>query len=303
MSMVAALEYHPQQQPEPPAQQPRLPGVNQDAATMMATTTTVLPSPLTLLPEPFAWNNLVQGEYDTNHLHCYTTFDFAPRKTAPGSQVLLASSAAVPDATYGLDHHHDLEMLVLDGKGTAQELLLPKVDLYTRHSSWVLDLDDSSKRSKMLSRNTNFSNFFDWKKAYYGVSGTLTIFLPIRHAVSGQKVSDVVKQVLLCESDAPMGVCQLGHGGVAVTMQGQRARLEPIQSDSIAVFEKYPCVQVVLPHDAVVSEAPAQVLPTIGVGTFGLTLQVKVTNPQVTIKNGPCSIAHVIYETISDSNN
>jgi hypothetical protein len=241
------------------------------------------------------WESLVRGEYDPNTLHCYTTFDYTIRNAEMESVADIDNDSTTTAIAPNLD-----ELIVGGTIGQDFELLLPKTAMwYTQ--GWVLDLDATTTRSKLLIKHqsSNFLGFPDWKKAYYGVpqSNALSLFVPVGTDASLEhaQAAYVVDLLVLCESDAVQestDSCTL-RKDVAVTVGGKLAAIDALDTEIVATFEKQTCIQVLVPPDAILT---AHTDTKKASKMFGLPIEIQVTNPKVTWANGPCSVAHVIFQ-------
>jgi hypothetical protein len=271
-----------------------------------------LPPPLSKDFQKFhgrPWESLVRGEYDPNSLHCYTSFDFMVRNAEMEMDPVVVNNHAdySPDTTIASNLD---ELIVVGTIGQATELLLPKaVNWFAQ--GWVLDLDAPTRRSKLLMRHDESSNFLgfpDWKQAYYGApqSGALKLFVPIgtdaslKHA----QASNSIDLLVLCESDAlqESGSCTL-RKDTTIRVGGKLATIETMDTDIVASFEKQTCIQVLVPPDATLSKSTAASTSTRAGSQksqkevmYGLPIEIQVTNSKVTWSNGPCSVAHVIFQ-------
>jgi len=271
---------------------------------VLASTTEPTTLAATKLPPPLwndferlrgkAWAPLVLGEYDPSRLHCYTSFD---RTTRDYDMEPEESSAADRIAS-------NLHELVVRGTiGQEFELLLPKTAMwYTQ--GWVLDLDTTTRRSKLLLKESDFLGFPDWKKAYYGVpqSGPLELFLPVgddARLLENRPASEFVDLLVVCESDAPQEAssCTL-RADTTVQVGGQPAVVTAIDTDIVASFEKQTCVHVAVPLTARLVKRPVSTRSsrTNQSASYGVLLTIQVTSKRVTWTRGPCSVAHVIYQ-------
>lgn len=190
--------------------------------------------------------------------------------------------------------HSLLHDIIIDGLANPDhevtDLLLPKTE-QTAHRGWVLSLDAASKRSKLLLRSSgDFLGFQDWKMAYYGVpqSGPLQLFLPL----ASKNGANTVSLLMVCQDDAAVPKSCLLHRDATFWVQGQPAvNVTHINTDLVAAMAGEPsCVQVHV-------DPATELLQRTKEGLFGIHLNITVTNPQITWKNGPCSVAHTVWAT------
>ncbi len=80
-----------------------------------------------------------------------------------------------------------------------------------------------------------------------------------------------------------------------MTVGGKLATIDAMATEIVATFEKQTCIQVVVPPDAIrTARTDTKKAPK----AFGLPIEIQVTNSKVAWANGPCSIAHVIFQRI-----
>lgn len=268
-----------------------------------------------ILGEP--WENLLVKPIPS--LHCRTTFDYTVMKVQKQGfhQSIIVRANNNSEGIYS-----DLSNLIISGKAessyeTALEmLLLPKTQEFY-NKGWVLDMDSETKRSKLLTKSSgNFLGFRDWKMAYYGVpqSGPLEILIPIDDTESvpvgdteeTTRKNSTLTLIIICESDAtlpPRGndsTCRL-HRDVTFTVNGQLAPSVLIDSNIVATTAgRRTCVQITVPPSTESQSTFAQKQNTRKLSLThrsprGTHLKATVTNPKVSLKNGPCSIAYVIW--------
>ena len=243
-----------------------------------------------------SWRSLVLGNYHPESLSCYTSYDLNARISSDESRMIDLD----PRHTYMPSNLQSL--IVSQALGTEQELLLPKMPLYQQ--SWVLDLDETSTRDKMLTKHSDFLGHNDWKKAYYGVpqSGHLELFVPLLVAddrsnapvTVNSYANDLVRTLLLCESDAPTyssDACSIS-ADVRVLVNGQAATLQAVNTDVVSTFGKRTCAHVVLPPVTTLFSPGRR--DALSSQSLGLSLSVSVENKRISLQSGPCSIAHVI---------
>ena len=240
----------------------------------------MMPPPLYLeTTDTRPWKDLIPTESASPFVQCFCSYELAVR-TRNMTVVKTEKRSNLAD------------VIVRQVYGSEKDLLLPKQHLY--NSGWVLDLDDATKRSKLLTKDSEFYGFPDWKPAYYGIpsSGALELLVPLPHQLS----SNLPTTLILCESDIPKledddSSCSLRRD-VAITIDGG----QPVQGESMdSILELSRCIYVPISRDATTTALAAR---TQGAANnelrAKLSVTVRVTNPQVTLKKGPCSIAHVI---------
>ena len=284
--------------------------------------TATLPPPLYLKSEEEdastrkkeAWETLLLHPGSVA-VHCTTSYVHSVIRTGGegSSSMTLIQKSGGDDTAKQQYSDNALRHMIVDGLAvpdyeTALEaLLLPKTE-QTAHRGWVLDLDADSKRSKLLTRVTgDFLGFRDWKMAYYGVpqSGPLQVFLPVSEEEQ-DGTARALTLLMVCEDDAPAKSptgCLL-HRDAAFLVQGLPTQTTPVDSDLVAtVSGKQTCVQVHLPPRLELSQRQSNATVADGgeetstVQQFGIYLNITVTNPQTTWKNGPCSVAHIVWTT------
>ena len=137
-------------------------------------------------------------------------------------------------------------------------------------SGWVLDLENSERKEKLRSQHHGFK---DMLTSYHGIpaSGTLTFVLELG------ATSDLV----VCESQAQVQHgCKLDEDVVFTINDKPVKSVQRIATDAVSYQEKQHCVVVELNRR------------TSGKVRLGL----QVSNNQVTLPNGPCSISHIIWQ-------
>lgn len=205
--------------------------------------------------------------------------------------------------------------------GDDVDLLHPKGAMYLSQG-WVLDLDAAERREKQLMKQWDNLGFQDYTKSYYGVpaSGPLSLFLPVDNYSQHQSAKEIFKHLVVCESNTKGDGCNMQRD-VTFTVGGVDATsVEWIMDDAVAYHGKRLCVLVDIPKEAklvsrqdakqAVVERIAQVQRerqevredtrrSLETSTMGLALDITVTNSRITWHKGACSIAHLIWESIS----
>jgi hypothetical protein len=187
-----------------------------------------------------------------SHLSCYTTFDPA----LSGHMEPIASGT--------------IEAPLLDPKGAI---------FY--NNGWVLDLEPSERKEKLLTAEWEHLGMTDTQKSYYGVQASGTLAMRI------ELLQGPLELLVLCESQSPprQDACVLGHD-IEVTVGGEKApSVTRIDSDAVSYNGKRLCYLVNLPDDTRKSDAAA------------VELEIKVSNSAVTWAKGACSISHVIWSS------
>ena len=138
-------------------------------------------------------------------------------------------------------------------------------------AGWVLDMENSERKEKLRSQHHGFK---DAQASFHGIaaSGTLTFDFEV----------DFFSNMIVCESQAlmePEG-CRLDED-VEFTINNQPVKsVQRIATDDISYRGKQHCVLVEFESGE------------SGEVQLGMT----VTNNKVTIKGGPCSISHIIWQ-------
>ena len=157
-------------------------------------------------------------------------------------------------------------------------LLEPKGAIFY-NSGWVLDLEPSERKEKLLTREWDHLGMIDSQKSFYGVqaSGTLGMRLELSEGY--------LELLVLCESQSPpqSESCVLGND-VEVTVGGEVAlMLHRIDSDAVSYNGKRLCYFVDIPEGIKSKKGDVE-------------LEIKVISSLVTWTKGACSISHVIWK-------
>jgi hypothetical protein len=249
-----------------------------------------LPPPVQLQDQSRKWSSLFHGvaqhggdKWMVPPIHCRTSYE----SSVPSNLHGLVSGTVGDD---GVD------------------ILLPKGPMFYTNG-WVLDMDSTIKREKQLLQKWNNLGFQDWDKVYRGVpaSGTLSIFVPIQQQKSNQPISDLLEVLVVCGSELLNAAqeCSLSRD-VNFTVGGFRTTVDLIETEAVSYQRKSDCVLVEIPAEAIVSKrnkrqhAHRRTRHKTVAGReeyhYGVSLELQVANPKVTVDRGPCSFSHVVWQ-------
>jgi hypothetical protein len=168
---------------------------------------------------------------------------------------------------------------------------------------WVWDIGDLERKTKIKLQRYGGLGYIDMKTALYGIpsSGTLKIFLPF-HADQEDDIiaeeEDVhrFKSLVVCEVNEKRGDKECNLALDVVFVVGQVSVKAETIEDAANYLNKPICVRVPVPASATVSEPPPASMEQT-VGGEGLLVEMTVTRPDITVKDGACSVSHVVWET------
>jgi hypothetical protein len=254
-----------------------------------------LPSTLHLQNDNFL-RSLLGESLSPFKLHCKTSYELSTMKVHGSNPVTLRRES--DDATDS--HLCDILVsgLAVPENDLSLELLLLPPAMQSYNRGWVLALDSESRRSKLrLKGDDRFLGYRDWKASYYGVpqSGALEVAIPVTTdpLSLNQTASDRLDALLVCESSeiVPTDSCRL-YRDATLSINGDAATSTQLNSNTVATLSgKRPCVSVTVPQSARLVVVDEQK------NSIGIKLKIVVSNPSITWKNGPCSLAHVIWTT------
>ena len=266
---------------------------NVDTATTVMTTRT--------LPEPFR-----MGPPITNHRWASLLLGIDVDKntwTMPRIRCKTAHNSLVFPS--------NLDTIITSGAvGEEVSHTLPKGPMFYHHG-WVLDMEWSRKKEKLLMKQWNNLGFTDSNLAYRGTqtSDILTMFVPLSNN-STQTASELVQVLLVCgsEDQEPQeGACKL-HKDVQFSVQGEKTKVQLVQTDAVSYRGQTMCVEIPIPTTAnltrrstaaTTSELPNdhQQLRRLNHDyEYGITLEIQVINERITLDKGPCTVATVIWQ-------
>ncbi|KAL7551664.1 hypothetical protein ACHAWF_014848 [Thalassiosira exigua] len=245
------------------------------------------------LPAPLYGGNVALSElstlfygYDTmsntrkplswqmNQIHCRTSFD-----------PILKNNL------------HDI--IISGTTGEDVDLLFPKARLYTR--GWVLDLGQSEKKAK---KNLDLFDlgYIDSKKAYYGIkaSGPLELFLPCegwKNLSEHRLAAECFRNVVVCEvNEKHVGEeCDLSTDLSFVVSGVQSQNVKYVNATGSFYWGRPICLRVGIPPNSVLTKKKNKA----GGFDIGINLLISVAKSSVTLRTGPCSISHVVWEQTS----
>jgi len=146
------------------------------------------------------------------------------------------------------------------------------------NSGWVADMEAVERKEKQLSEQLGF---VDSQKALHGIpaSGPLHILLSM----------PLSSTVIVCESQAPLQSdkgCNLAEDVTFWFSKTKATFVKRVETDAASYLGKRHCVVVGVPETM-------QQKKNIRFG-------VQVTNREVTLAKGPCSISHILWAIGSD---
>jgi hypothetical protein len=237
------------------------------------------------------------GEPDGGSLACFTGFEHVSRGASFEPISPQATATTVNSNLHTLLRNH-----TIDAAASHNNLLLPKsVQFY--HQGWVHNLEASAKLSKLRTKGSDFLGFTDWKTAYYGESKSppLHLFVPIPTEAASGKTSAVeaVARLVLCQADGPLTLagCAIPKD-LRVSVGGVVARKTLVDRRVVSTSlpdTKPTCMALELTDEMLLSYEGSGNRNT---QTVGLDIEIKVVNHRVRWNQGPCSIAHVLVESI-----
>lgn len=289
----------------------------------------VLPPPKTNLTDPAAYHALSYGSPTEESF----AVDGEDRWTMPSSARRCYTTFASRNVTDGGGAVHHLSDLVESGvAGTDVDVRLPKGPMIY-HKGWALDAMDTEK---VLKHKEDVSlGYVDGKMGYFGVppSGPLRLFLPLTTTTAAvTAAATTTAKSLLRPSDPSLTVCGInesrGHDACEMIRD-----LEFVVGGAVATDVAYVggeeaswlgkelCVSVPVPEEAVAEmrddertakkegegrrrsavadeekKRGGDAAARDGRVVVGLRVEIRVVNKKVTLKSGPCSISHVIWE-------
>jgi hypothetical protein len=181
---------------------------------------------------------------------------------------------------------------------TTKDLLQPK-GIQVFHQGWVYDVEHASKKLKQ--RTLPDLRFTDWKTAWYGVqaSGVLQFDIPLSITINHEDTdtattittaTTVVKRLVICQADDPLevGGCAF-RKDMTFTVNGMMVTTPRWLDSSLVknVHNQPICLDLL--------DTPVPVDHT------HLNVTAQVTNPRIRWNQGPCSIAHILVETLAKS--
>lgn len=186
--------------------------------------------------------------------------------------------------------------------GADLDLTLPRgAQLY--NTGWVLDLGSEEKKAKMKLERYGGLGYIDSKKAYYGVraSGPLELFLPcteredlhiaMQDSVQEVLARDCFQNVVVCEVNDKHVTgkeCNLNTDLSFVVGGSVSHDIKPVNATGAFYWGRNVCIRVGIPPQSTLSRSEG--------GSIGLALQLSVASTSVTIRSGPCSVSHIVWE-------
>lgn len=217
----------------------------------------------------------------------------------------------------------ELENAIVSGRAAQDVSVMEPKSMASFNKGWVLDLGHDEKNAKRILYPYNGLGFRDSKQALYGVkaSGILTFFLRFdlfhTHAHAPYKES-IVPEVTAETTCKSITVCQVNEsrdgkecdiqsdleftvGDVSIPPED----VQIIDADGVSYKGKQLCVYFNVPESAKPVkktlaieegyEPPRASVPDLSAHT-GIELNIAVINESILLRNGPCSVSHIIWE-------
>jgi len=195
-----------------------------------------------------------------------------------------------------------LDDLIVSGVVERPEDLDPAItsqDDSTFERGWVFDVGKMERSTKRQLIPFGGLGYIDEKTALYGIpaSGTLHLWLPL---LKGSKA--LPRSLVVCEVSEKRGdkECNVEKDMSFLVGGKVSSKISRIQRTGTAYLGKPICVSVGIPPDAVVIPRPESMafLNTEegSASVYGITLDITVTGSQVTLKDGACSVSHIVWE-------
>eukprot|EP00592_Proboscia_alata_P008422 CAMPEP_0194363260 /NCGR_PEP_ID=MMETSP0174-20130528/11104_1 /TAXON_ID=216777 /ORGANISM="Proboscia alata, Strain PI-D3" /LENGTH=459 /DNA_ID=CAMNT_0039136611 /DNA_START=1000 /DNA_END=2379 /DNA_ORIENTATION=- len=219
----------------------------------------------------------------------------------------------------------ELENAIVSGRAAKDVSVMEPKSMASFNKGWVLDLGHDEKNAKRILHPYNGLGFMDSKQALYGVkaSGTLSFFLrfdlfhthtpkaPFKESVGSPEVraETTCKSITVCQVNESRDEkeCDIQSdleftvGGVSIPPED----VQIINADGISYKGKKLCVYFGVPERAkpVVknlaieegNEPPSAGVPDLSAHA-GIELGIAVINESILLRNGPCSVSHIIWE-------
>jgi len=226
----------------------------------------------------------------------------------------------------------NLQSLVVSSTTVVQEtedIMFPKGSMFYNRG-WVIDLGGAERKAKQKLLRYGGLGYIDSKKSFNGVyaSGVLHFFLPYdyerahehapnnsnnfeQHVVgdtghqmhSSKDAQDYFRSVIVCETNQNRSfkACNLEQD-VSYTIGGvSLSEVHYIQAEGVSYLGNNICVYIDIPKLAEIttdSRSNADDNKNNVDVSVGIDLQISVTNKRVTVKDGACSISHVVWENV-----
>ena len=208
-----------------------------------------------------------------NQVHCWTTYD----------PILK----------------NDLQDIIVSGTLGENLDIMPPRGSQLYNQGWVFDLGKNEKAAKKRLERYGGLGYIDSKKAYYGIkaSGTIEMFLPCTGRVDTPTLNEGVparkcfQNIVVCEvNEKHVGKeCNINTDLSFVVGGFKSEIIEAINATGTSYYGRNICIRVELPSDAPLTKHENKI---------GVSFSVSVARA-VTLRSGPCSISHVVWEQIS----
>jgi len=164
--------------------------------------------------------------------------------------------------------------------------------IYTSGEGWVWDIGEVERQTKQKLQRFGGLGYIDMKTALYGIpsSGTLSLFLPFDNA------DLTISTLVVCEVNEKRGnkECNLSKD-VNFVFGGQTVTNAETITQTAAYLKKPICVRLPVPPNAATISTPPALQRKLG-NRRGVLLEMSVTGSHVNVKDGACSVSHVIWE-------
>lgn len=267
--------------------------------------------------------------------HCYTSFS-PPHNShsSPNNNNMMLISLIVSESSHQKDldillprgpmfYHKNwvYDMMEIDKQNKRNELTVGKIE---KGVTFGFDDDDDKevvvKQKKHVIEQFEKGGYPDSKTGYFGVkpSGNLDLFLPYFHdSISVLEKKEPQKQpqvgdsawlffetLTICGINQSRGMnsCEMKRD-LNIRIDGCNVTdVEYVPGEEVRYLGKELCLAVAIPKEASLSLSPysnqeiSDHDANDGVSSLGLDVIIFVANPDITIRTGPCSISHVLWE-------
>jgi hypothetical protein len=176
------------------------------------------------------------------------------------------------------------------------------------NSGWVVDVGKVERDTKRKVERVGGLGYIDMKNAIYGIpqSGTLRLAIPhegpihnhIHDQDSDMLASHWFDTLVICEVNEKRGKDECKPETDMTFIVGGVESKSVVQiTNAAAYLKKSICINVGIPEDAVINLKSANGDVHEKNEVVELTIDVFVSNPNVTRDNGACSISHVVWQS------
>lgn len=198
-----------------------------------------------------------------------------------------------------------LEDIIVSGVAMSPDGLDPAVtaqDASTYATGWVMDVGELERKTKRQLVPYGGLGYIDKKTALYGIpeSGTLHLWLPL---IPGGKL--LLHSLVVCEVNEKRGdgECNMEKDLTFIIGGTKSPNISYLKRTGMAYLGKVICVNVAVPKNILVTPRPRGTQMANSQSDEydinGVTVDITVTGPNVTYKNGACSVSHVIWDELN----